>query len=133
MERILLKTACKHDWTARVLLLLNVYLGRERVPLTHAFDEARAERWASVGDRLVRKVLRREDCGLCVSWPKAHWARVSEPGRSCTVLVDGKKRRVRVATERCNCRGRGWHEHRFLALPRSAGVKDSQRVEIRLP
>lgn len=127
------KMARKHDWTARVLLLLNAYLGRERVPLTHAFDEARARRWANATGRLVRKVLLRVDCSLCVSWPKTHWARVAEPGGTCVVLVDGAKRRVRVATERCNCRGTGWHEHRFLALPRSAGVKANQRVEIRLP
>jgi hypothetical protein len=83
-------------------------------------------------DPLTRKVLRRDDVGLCISWPKTHWARVAEPGGSCTVLVDGVERRVRVVTERCNCRGKGWHEHRFLALPRSANVKHGQRVEIRL-
>jgi hypothetical protein len=91
-----------------------------------------SERRAGVGQRLVRKVLNRHDCGLGVSWPKTHWARVAEPGGSCTVRVDGAPRRVRVATERCNCRGRGWHEHRFLALPRSARVEPGRRVEIQL-
>jgi hypothetical protein len=126
------KMARKHDWTARVLLLLNTYLGRERVPLTHAFDEARAARWACASGQLVRKVLRRDDFGLCLSWPKSHWPHVAEPDGSCVVLVDGRKRRVRVLSERCNCRGKGWHEHRFLALLRSAGVEENQRVEIRL-
>ena len=63
------KSARKFDWTARVLLLLNAYLRGDRVLLTHAFDEGQAERRRSAGDRLVRKVLRRDDCGLCVSWP----------------------------------------------------------------
>ena len=35
--------------------------------------------------RLLRKVLRRGDFGLCVAWPKTHWSRVAEPGRSCTI------------------------------------------------
>jgi len=126
--------ARKHDWTARVLLLLNVYLGRERLPLTHAFHEARARRRHDTARkaRIVRKVLRRSDFGLCIAWPKTHWSRVAEPGRSCTVLIDGTPRRVRIARERCNCRGRSWHEHRFLELPRSADVEQSQRVEVRL-
>ena len=70
--------------------------------------------------------------GLCISWPKTHWDRVAEPGAACTVLIDGTRRRVRVASERCNCRGKGWHEHRFLALPRSANVTQGQRIAINL-
>ena len=98
--------------------------------LTHAFDGAQASLRKNAVDRLVRKVLRRCDVALCILWPKTHWGRVAEPGGSSTVLIDGARRRVRVASERCNCRGTGWHGHRFLKLPPSAKVKESQRVEV---
>ena len=50
---------------------------------------------------LGRKVLLREDFGLCVFWPKTHWQEICPPGKSASVLIDGKPRRVKVQSERC--------------------------------
>ena len=80
--------------------------------------------------KIRRKVLWRDDFGLCVSWPKTEWGNVPEPGGSLNAKVDGKVRRLRVQTEPCNCRGHKPHEHRFLSLPDSAGLKPDQRTEI---
>ena len=66
-----------------------------------------------------RKVLERDDFGLCVLLPKTEWSRLPDSGPA-RVGIDGKARRVTVQVEKCNCRGRGWHEHRFLSLPRTA-------------
>ena len=68
-----------------------------------------------------RKVLDREDFGLCVCWPNTLWKAVPAPGEAVTVLVDGRPCEARVETERCNCGGEGWHEHRFLSLPKAGG------------
>jgi len=76
-----------------------------------------------------RKVLKRGGFGLCVLLPKTDWTKLPGDG-AARVLVDGKKRRVTVQVERCNCQGTGWHEHRFLSLPKSAGVKEGDRVTI---
>lgn len=76
-----------------------------------------------------RKALGRDDFGLCVLVPKTEWSHLPESGPA-RVKVDGKMRRVTVQTEKCNCRGKGWHEHRFLSLPRTAGVRANQRVTI---
>jgi hypothetical protein len=87
----------------------------------------------STADRgVVRKVLSREDFGLCVCWPKTLWGVVPGPGGVTEVLVDGEPARVRVETEPCNCQGNGWHEHRFLKLL-EPGVAAGQRVEVAVP
>ena len=78
-----------------------------------------------------RKVLKRDDFGLCVSLPKTEWPLLPDQG-AAQVLVNGTKRRVTVQIENCDCRGAGWHEHRFLSLPASAGVKANDRVKIEL-
>ena len=79
---------------------------------------------------IPRKVLHRDDFGLCVCWPKTEWARVAEPGKTCTVKLDDETRRVTVQTEACDCQGTGWHEHRFLSLPKSVGFVAGQRVVV---
>ena len=126
------KAARAHDWTTRVLLLLKAYLCRSSPPLMRAFDHRRAAAERRTRDRntVARKVLRRDDLGLCVSWPKTHWSKTAAPGASCTVLIDDRSCRVQVRTEKCNCRGSGWHEHRFLKLPASAGLRPNQRVDV---
>lgn len=92
---------------------------------------AAASRNAGAGGGFSRKVLQREDFGLCVLLPKTEWARLPDSG-SATVSVDGERRRVVVQSEACNCRGTGWHEHRFLSLPATVGVRPGQRVAIAL-
>jgi hypothetical protein len=52
------------------------------------------------------------------------------PGAAVTVVVDGRPCEARVETEGCNCRGDGWHEHRFRLLPKAAGVRAGQRAVI---
>lgn len=80
-----------------------------------------------------RKVLQRGDFGVCIAWPKTHWKHLGGPGETGTVLIDGVPAEVTVRGERCNCQGTGWHVHRFLSLPKSAGVTVGQRVQIALP
>jgi hypothetical protein len=77
-----------------------------------------------------RKVLRREDLGLCICWPKAHWGHLPVPGATAAVRIDGQPVSVMVYGERCNCRGNGWHEHRFLGLPETAGLAVGARVSV---
>lgn len=74
-----------------------------------------------------RKVLLRDDFGLCVCWPKTHWAHVPEAGQVGTVVIDGVERAVTVHSEACNCQGTGWQEHRFLGLPAEAGLMPGDR------
>jgi hypothetical protein len=81
---------------------------------------------------VVRKVLSREDFGLCVCWPKTLWGVVPNPGATTEVQVDGKPAPVRVQTEACNCQGNGWHEHRFLSFVEPGAVA-GQRVEVAVP
>ena len=78
---------------------------------------------------MSRKVLERDDFGLCVLLPKTQWPLLPDHG-TAQVLVNGSKRLATVQTEKCNCRGNGWHEHRFLSLPTSAGVKGHGKVKI---
>lgn len=80
---------------------------------------------------LMRKVLRRDDFGLCVLLPKQEWGRLPVAGPAW-VEVNGRRRRAAVVSERCNCTGKGWHEHRFLTLPRSAAVSEGARVQLRI-
>lgn len=77
-----------------------------------------------------RRVLQRDDFGLCVCWPKTHWAKVPAPGESTTLLVNDEARTVTVHSEPCNCQGTGWHEHRFLGLPADAGFKPGTWVMV---
>lgn len=87
----------------------------------------------AMGSRGVeRKVLNREDFGLCVCWPKTMWNLVPPPGETTEVLVGGEPAVVRVHSEPCNCQGSGWHEHRFLGFV-GPGVAAGQRVEISVP
>jgi hypothetical protein len=79
-----------------------------------------------------RRVLLRDDCGLCVLLPKTAWQDAPAPGRSFTAVVDGRRRRVTVFSEPCDCRGTGVHEHRFLVLPGSAGVEPGSRCTVSL-
>jgi alkylated DNA nucleotide flippase Atl1 len=83
------------------------------------------------GEGLYRRVLRREDFGLCVLVPKQEWPKLPDAVQ-VRAEVNGRARRAIVRTERCNCAGKGWHEHRFLSLPRSAGVVEADRVTIRI-
>lgn len=80
-------------------------------------------------DGFDRKVLERDDFGLCVLLPKTEWSKLPESGPA-RAKVDGQMRRVTVQVEKCNCRGTGWHEHRFLSLPRTVGARANQRVSI---
>lgn len=80
---------------------------------------------------LDRRVLRRGDFGLCIALPKTEWPKLPDRGIA-TVSIDGVTRRVTVQTEQCNCRGSGTHEHRFLSLPASTGLKPGQRARIAL-
>jgi len=84
---------------------------------------------AKAGNGIARKVLERDDFGLCVLVPKTEWSRLPDSGPA-RVHVDGKMRQVTVQVEKCNCRGTGWHQHRFLSLPRTAGARANQRVTI---
>ncbi len=77
-----------------------------------------------------RKVLQRDDFGLCLLLPKTVWSHLPASGPA-RVTVDGTVRRVTVQTEQRNCQGDGWHEHRFLSLPASAKVKPGARVRVR--
>lgn len=79
---------------------------------------------------IERRVLRREDFGLCVGWPKTHWKHLGGPGETDDVLVNGMPTQVTIQAERCNCQGAGWHVHRFLSLPEEAGVRQGERVTI---
>ena len=81
---------------------------------------------------LKRKVLERDDFGLCVLLPKTDWDRFAQPGRSSLVAINGRRRRVGIASKACNCRGDTPHEHRFLTLPASAGLKPGERVTIEI-
>jgi alkylated DNA nucleotide flippase Atl1 len=81
---------------------------------------------------MERKVLAHADFGLCVLLPKTEWGKVPESGPA-TVDINGAPRRVVVQVERCNCQGDGWHQHRFLSLPRAAGVREHDRVTVRFP
>lgn len=76
-----------------------------------------------------RKALQHHEFGLCVLLPKPQWSQLPAAGPA-RVEINGALRRVTVRVERCNCRGEGWHEHRFLALPRAAGVTPGERVVI---
>jgi len=82
-----------------------------------------------LGRETSRKVLRRENFGLCVLLPKTDWPLLPHHV-TAQVLVNGITRRVTVQSEKCNCRGTGWHEHRFLSLPVTAGVKEGSQVKI---
>ena len=81
---------------------------------------------------VTRKVLWRDDFGLCVLWPKTMWSDAPEPGGALTATVDGKRRRLRVASEQCSCRGGTPHEHRFLMLPRSTGLQPDRACVVRI-
>ena len=78
-----------------------------------------------------RKVLLREDFGLCVLWPKTAWGRAPQPGDSFAADVDGVRRRLRVHSETCTCQGpEKPHEHRYLTLPASTGLQPGQTCVI---
>ncbi len=70
-----------------------------------------------------RKVLCREDFGLCVCLPKTHWQKVAAPGEETTVRIGDEELCVTVHSEPCNCRGTGWHEHRFLGFAEGVRLK----------
>jgi hypothetical protein len=78
--------------------------------------------------KLRRKVLLRDDFGLCVLLPKTLWAKVPEPGNAFVATVDGERRRLRVESEPCSCRGHVPHEHRFLKLPTSMAARPNSAV-----
>lgn len=78
---------------------------------------------------VVRKVMKRDDFGLCVLLPKTEWKKLPDRG-SAQIIVNGKKQRVVVQVEQCNCQGDGWHEHRFLSLPRTVGATVGERVQV---
>ncbi len=88
-----------------------------------------ASRPGKTGKAIRRKVLRRDDFGLCVLLPKTAWGLLPQRG-SAAVRVHGTRRRVTVRSERCNCRGTDGHEHRFLSLGRSPGVAENDVVTI---
>ncbi|NLW49343.1 MAG: hypothetical protein GXY85_00680 [Candidatus Brocadiaceae bacterium] len=74
--------------------------------------------------RVRRKVLHRDDFGLCVLWPKTEWGRVPQPGAAFMADVDGTRRRLRVVSEQCTCQGPDEpHEHHYLTLPASTGLE----------
>jgi hypothetical protein len=74
------------------------------------------------GKVLRRKVLSHERFGACVLLPKSQWKLFPDVG-VISVKVNGRRTRVNARIEQCNCRGTGWHEHRFIALPRSCGAR----------
>jgi len=82
---------------------------------------------------IERRVLEREDFGLCVGWPKTHWKHLAGPGDRAEVLVNGTPMEVTIQAERCNCQGTGWHVHRFLSFPQAAGMERGKRVTIGIP
>ena len=79
-----------------------------------------------------RKVLQRDDFGLCVLWPKSHWGAVGPPGGTVSVQVDGSPRRVRVEAEDCDCRGMGRHQHWFLCIPKASNVTAGRVVTVQV-
>ncbi|MBN1611191.1 MAG: hypothetical protein JW940_31450 [Polyangiaceae bacterium] len=80
---------------------------------------------------IVRRVLSRDDFGLCVLLPKTAWNKLPSKG-AAQVGVNGRSQRVVVRTERCNCQGDGWHQHRFLSFQRGARIDEGERVRISL-
>lgn len=80
-------------------------------------------------DGFERKVLHRDDFGLCVLLPKTEWTRLPERG-AARVLVDGTPCCVTVCVEACDCRGESPHQHRFLSLPDVSGLELGSRVMI---
>lgn len=80
---------------------------------------------------VVRKVLSRDDWGLCVLLPKTEWKKLPNKGPA-RIAVDGKEQRVVVRVEKCKGQGDGWHEHRFLSFARNVSVQEGQRVTIAL-
>jgi hypothetical protein len=54
--------------------------------------------------------------------PKTAWKQWPASGRA-QARVNGRLLDCVVRIRRCNCRGEGWHEHRFLVLPAKAGIK----------
>ena len=80
---------------------------------------------------LVRKVLGCDDGGLCVLLPKTEWKKLPDKGPA-QIRVQGRKLRVFVRAERCNCQGDGWHEHRFLSFTRTTKVQVGERITISL-
>jgi hypothetical protein len=81
---------------------------------------------------MKRKVLRHDVFGLCVLLPKTHWSKMPPPGKAFFAAVAGKRTRLRVASEACNCRGDKPHEHRFLVLPRSSNARRGESIVIDL-
>ena len=81
---------------------------------------------------LKRKILRRDDFGLCVLLPKTAWSAAPEPGGTLMANVNGDRRRLRVRSESCTCGGHPLHEHRFLSLPAGCGLRADQRCTIAL-
>ena len=57
------------------------------------------------------------------------WAKLADVG-AARVKVNGREQPVVVQSEQCSCRGRGWHERRFLSLSPSAGVRESDRETV---
>jgi hypothetical protein len=80
---------------------------------------------------VVRKVLRRDDFGLCVLLPKTEWNKLPGCGPAL-VGVNGKRQRVVIQVQRCNCQGEGWHEHRFASFQRTTRVEEGERVSLAL-
>ena len=78
---------------------------------------------------IVRRVLRHDEFGLCVLLPKTAWHKLPNGGPA-RVGVNGKDQRVVIRAERCNCRGDGWHEHRFVSFQRTARVGKGDEVRI---
>ena len=92
---------------------------------------ARASQLAA-GSGVQRKVLRREDFGVCVLLPKTLWPRFPAAG-AARAIIDHSEQQVTVCVEQCNCRGTGWHEHRFLALPPAAAAAKGTRITLEVP
>lgn len=79
--------------------------------------------------QIARKVIDHSDFGRCVLLPKTHWSAAPSVG-PVDVLVDGVACTVTVCVERCDCRGTGEHEHRFLTLPDQVPAGESVRIDL---
>jgi hypothetical protein len=90
---------------------------------------SRAKAPAQAG--MVRKVLSHDEFGLCVLLPKTAWDKLPSQGPA-RVGVNGKNQSVVIHAERCNCRGDGWHEHRFVSFQSAAHVGQGDQVRISL-
>ncbi|MFP4106664.1 MAG: hypothetical protein ACLFVU_11315 [Phycisphaerae bacterium] len=85
-----------------------------------------------MGKTIKRKVLKRDDIGLCVLLPKTEWSRVPPPGGSFTGRVNGTERTIHVVGEQCTCGGRPVHEHRYLQLPKSVTLTPNDQAVVEL-